>query len=229
MYMYTHYHCLLLQVPTPLSNVPRAHSPTQLGSQIQDSAQTVQLGITASRLAWLQRKGTVPRAITAPRAPLTVWPLSVPLAWCAQRAVTSPGHVPLDISPTRLDSGNATSVPMGKMKIAYFRFDYVNKQIKGMRKRWHFKIILYCCPRFYCLPENVTAGIPTSGHFDCPAGYYCPSGTGLDWKPCPKGTYSQQTNLFQVNQDFLVVWNRVSDTHYTDGIRTKLIINTLYI
>lgn len=73
----------------------------------------------------------------------------------------------------------------------------------------------------------MTAGIPTSGHFDCPAGYYCPSGTGLDWKPCPKGTYSQQTNLFQVIQDFLLVW--VSDTHYTDGIRTKLIINTLYI
>ncbi|XP_062603182.1 uncharacterized protein LOC134264959 [Saccostrea cucullata] len=57
------------------------------------------------------------------------------------------------------------------------------------------------CPNgFYCLPENVTAGIPTSGHFDCPAGYYCPSGTGMDWKHCPKGTYSQQTNLFQVTQ-----------------------------
>ena len=54
--------------------------------------------------------------------------------------------------------------------------------------------------RFYCLPENVTAGNPTSGYHDCPAGYYCANGTGLDWKPCPRGTYSMQTNLFRVEQ-----------------------------
>lgn len=57
-------------------------------------------------------------------------------------------------------------------------------------------ICFFC--RFYCLPENVTAGVPTSGYFDCPAGYYCPNGTGLDWMPCPKGTYSAKTNLYMV-------------------------------
>lgn len=115
--MYTHYHCLHFQVPTLLSNVPRALSPTRLGSQLQNSAQTVQLGITASRPAWPQRKGTVPRGITAPQVPLAVWLLSVLSAWCAQRAVTSPGPALQGISPTRLDNGNAIFVPMGKMKI----------------------------------------------------------------------------------------------------------------
>ena len=57
---------------------------------------------------------------------------------------------------------------------------------------------MFC--RFYCLPENVTAGVPTSGYFDCPAGYYCANGTGLDWQPCPKGTYSTKTNLYMVRQ-----------------------------
>ena len=56
-----------------------------------------------------------------------------------------------------------------------------------------------CPDGFYCLPENVTAGDPTSGYHDCPPGYYCPSGTGLDWQPCPRGTYSMMTNLFRVN------------------------------
>ncbi len=44
----------------------------------------------------------------------------------------------------------------------------------------------------------MTAGDPTSGYHDCPDGYYCPNGTGLDWMPCPRGTYSQQTNLYRV-------------------------------
>ncbi|KAI0228985.1 hypothetical protein LSAT2_020568 [Lamellibrachia satsuma] len=57
-----------------------------------------------------------------------------------------------------------------------------------------------CPDRFFCLPENVTAGDPQSGYHDCPPGYYCPSGTGLNWLPCPKGTYSNQLNLFRVEQ-----------------------------
>ena len=55
-----------------------------------------------------------------------------------------------------------------------------------------------CPDGFYCLPENVTAGDPTSGYHDCPPGYYCPTGTGLDWQPCPRGTYSMSENLFRV-------------------------------
>ncbi|XP_023933458.1 uncharacterized protein LOC106181652, partial [Lingula anatina] len=57
-----------------------------------------------------------------------------------------------------------------------------------------------CPDGFFCLPENVTAGDPQSGYHDCPAGYYCPNGTGLNWLPCPPGTYSMQTNLFRVEQ-----------------------------
>ncbi|XP_071505048.1 uncharacterized protein [Diadema antillarum] len=59
------------------------------------------------------------------------------------------------------------------------------------------------CPQgFYCLPENETLGHPDleAGYADCPAGYYCPTGTGLDWMPCPAGTYSDQTNLYMIEQ-----------------------------
>lgn len=52
------------------------------------------------------------------------------------------------------------------------------------------------CPAgFYCFPENVTAGDPKSGYHPCPPGYFCPTGTGLDWKPCPRGTFSNNTKL----------------------------------
>ena len=30
---------------------------------------------------------------------------------------------------------------------------------------------------------------------ECPEGYYCPAGTGVDWQPCPVGTFSNQTGL----------------------------------
>ena len=29
----------------------------------------------------------------------------------------------------------------------------------------------------------------------CPEGYYCPSGTGINWQPCPRGTYNDDTGL----------------------------------
>lgn len=57
------------------------------------------------------------------------------------------------------------------------------------------------CPEgFYCVPENVTAGDPKSGYHQCPEGYYCPNGTGLDWKPCPRGTYSNSKQLHKASQ-----------------------------
>ena len=33
-----------------------------------------------------------------------------------------------------------------------------------------------CPERYYCLPNNVTAGDPQSGYHICPRGYYCPPG-----------------------------------------------------
>ena len=58
-------------------------------------------------------------------------------------------------------------------------------------------VIYYIC-RYYCLPLNETV-IGEVGYHDCPEGYYCPLGTGLNWHPCPKGTYSQQINLYRVS------------------------------
>lgn len=57
-----------------------------------------------------------------------------------------------------------------------------------------------CPPGYYCVPENVTAGNPKSGYRVCPRGYYCPARTGLDWKPCPSGTFSNRTTLSLVTQ-----------------------------
>lgn len=57
------------------------------------------------------------------------------------------------------------------------------------------------CPAgYYCIPENVTSGDPQSGYHACPRGYYCPARTGLDWNPCPLGTYSNRTHLSLVTQ-----------------------------
>ena len=50
-----------------------------------------------------------------------------------------------------------------------------------------------CPTRFYCLPvvrENAILN-----QTPCPAGFYCPIGTGYDWQPCPLGTYSNETGL----------------------------------
>ena len=51
-----------------------------------------------------------------------------------------------------------------------------------------------CPERYYCLPVNLTAN-PYSGYTLCPRGFYCPTATGLNWRPCPRGTYSNNTGL----------------------------------
>ena len=33
----------------------------------------------------------------------------------------------------------------------------------------------------------------------CPVGYYCPAGTGLDWSPCPSGTFNPNINVTSVD------------------------------
>ena len=38
-------------------------------------------------------------------------------------------------------------------------------------------------------------GVQSSTKHDCPEGYYCPNGTGADWKQCPAGTFSDRKNL----------------------------------
>ena len=46
----------------------------------------------------------------------------------------------------------------------------------------------YICPEgYYCLGTDTP--IP------CPQGYYCEEGTGLDWLPCPEGTYGSREGL----------------------------------
>ena len=46
--------------------------------------------------------------------------------------------------------------------------------------------------RRYCLGGDLIT--------ECPEGYYCPAGTGVDWQPCPVGTFSNQTGLSQDSQ-----------------------------
>ena len=77
-----------------------------------------------------------------------------------------------------------------------------------------------CTANHYC-PPGTTSPVPcpdgtymsnthavacwncTAGHYcvngqppaDCPAGFYCPLGTGNVWQPCPAGTFSTNTGL----------------------------------
>ncbi|RUS80256.1 hypothetical protein EGW08_011985, partial [Elysia chlorotica] len=55
------------------------------------------------------------------------------------------------------------------------------------------------CPAgAYCLPvQPDNSSLATQ---DCPAGYYCPQGTGADWSFCPSGTFSNQTGLSDISQ-----------------------------
>ena len=52
-----------------------------------------------------------------------------------------------------------------------------------------------CTAGHYCIPgeSNVTP-------LPCPAGFYCPSGTGHVWTPCPLGTFSSATGLSEESQ-----------------------------
>ena len=61
----------------------------------------------------------------------------------------------------------------------------------------HLTFLINLCS-YFCLPANVSD--PSPGYFDCPRGYYCPAGTGADIEPCPPGTYSNVTNLYNVVQ-----------------------------
>ena len=60
-------------------------------------------------------------------------------------------------------------------------------------------VCLPCPAGFYCHPINTSAS-PYPGITTCPRGFYCPATTGLDWQPCPRGTYSNNTGLSSIGQ-----------------------------
>ena len=55
-----------------------------------------------------------------------------------------------------------------------------------------------CPDGFYCLTVQPTNADDNA--ITCPAGYYCPEGTGSDWQSCPAGTYSNTEGLYDVIQ-----------------------------
>ncbi|XP_036928145.1 uncharacterized protein LOC119004899 isoform X4 [Acanthopagrus latus] len=48
-----------------------------------------------------------------------------------------------------------------------------------------------CVPGWYCVSGSL---------YLCPAGFYCPEGTGFDVKGCPEGTYSPDPGYWSVSQ-----------------------------
>ncbi|CAH1789581.1 unnamed protein product, partial [Owenia fusiformis] len=56
----------------------------------------------------------------------------------------------------------------------------------------HAEVCDICPEGWYC----------TSGDLVqlCPEGYYCPEGTGVNWIPCPRGTFSNETGLAREDQ-----------------------------
>ena len=51
----------------------------------------------------------------------------------------------------------------------------------------------YACPQGYYCDMRDRAVL-------CPVGHYCPESTGVDWQPCPAGTYNPQTGLRNVTE-----------------------------
>ena len=60
------------------------------------------------------------------------------------------------------------------------------------------------CPQgLYCLPLTWKEGMllnESIAYKPCPRGYYCPKQTGSNWIPCPAGTFSNRTSLYDVSE-----------------------------
>ncbi|PIK41162.1 hypothetical protein BSL78_21986 [Apostichopus japonicus] len=56
----------------------------------------------------------------------------------------------------------------------------------------HAAVCDICPAGWYCLEGLITDS--------CPEGYYCPDGTGIDWQPCPRGTFNNETGLQEESQ-----------------------------
>lgn len=65
-------------------------------------------------------------------------------------------------------------------------------QNNSFAKSTHAKECSLCPAGFFCK----IAGVPKN----CTKGFYCPYGTGIDLKSCPKGTYGDQEGLERVSQ-----------------------------
>ncbi|XP_070552128.1 fibrillin-2-like [Ptychodera flava] len=55
-----------------------------------------------------------------------------------------------------------------------------------------------CTEGYYCLPVEVHNA--SLAYQPCPPGYYCQTGTGLDWQSCPAGTFSNVEGLSEQSQ-----------------------------
>ena len=56
------------------------------------------------------------------------------------------------------------------------------------------------CPKsYYCLPLELGKN-QSKAYYICPRGFYCPGSVGMDWKPCPAGTYSDRLGLYEEKQ-----------------------------
>lgn len=65
-------------------------------------------------------------------------------------------------------------------------------QNNSFTKTTHSKVCELCPEGYFCK----IAGVPVS----CLQGYYCPYGTGVDLRPCPRGSYGNQTGLSKISQ-----------------------------
>lgn len=65
-------------------------------------------------------------------------------------------------------------------------------QNNSFAKTTHAKECSLCPAGFFCK----IAGVPKN----CTKGFYCPYGTGIDLKSCPRGTYGDQEGLDKVSQ-----------------------------
>ena len=66
----------------------------------------------------------------------------------------------------------------------------------------------HMCPAgSFCVGDHLN---PAS----CPAGFYCPNGTGYDWKACPPGTFSNSLGLSLVSgtmlYSFFILFDRIA-------------------
>lgn len=54
---------------------------------------------------------------------------------------------------------------------------------------------LNCPAGHYC-----DSSVSTTTYFECPQGFYCTTGTGLDYQPCPSGTYGSRRGLSRAQE-----------------------------
>ena len=64
-----------------------------------------------------------------------------------------------------------------------------------------------CPERYYCIPNNVTAGDPQSGYHACPRGYYCPPGKFQKskwWHTCTTCMHHRHSDYASLYRNYLI-------------------------